>query len=82
MERPFEKGPQQMGEGHGWRETHFTRDYPQTTAYANEKMGVWHLTYGEVPGPTEFITANMLHRVIWMITQILTPEHSPKIDPH
>lgn len=57
----------------------FPRDYPQTTAYANRKMSACHMTYGGVPGLTEFITANMLDRLISMITQILTLELSPNI---
>lgn len=53
--------------GGGRRISHFTRDYTQTTGYVNRKVGVCHLTYGEVPDLTEFITANMSDRFIWMI---------------
>ena len=49
----------------------------QTTQYTN---AVCHLTYGGVPGLTEFITANMADRIISMISQILALEHSPNIN--
>lgn len=59
---------------------HFSRDYPQSTGYANVAMAVCHLTYGEVTGRRELITANMLDILIWMITQIQTLENWPNID--
>lgn len=75
---------QHMGEGHhGWvrRISHLPRDYLQTTGHDKWEDGLFcHLTYGGVPGLTEFITANMLDRLIWMITQIPVLEHSPNTD--
>lgn len=75
---------QHMGEGHhGWvrRISQLPRDYVQTTGHDKWEDGLFcPLTYGGVPGMTEFITANMLNRLIWMITQIPVLEHSPNID--
>ena len=74
---------QQMGEGHGWSERPRAISQgiiPKPQYMQMVRMGVCHLTYGGVPGLTEFITANMLDRLIWMITQIPALEHSPNID--
>lgn len=55
-----------------WRESSaILKDYLQTRGYKNRMKDSRDLTYGGLPGLTESITANIFHRLMWMITQIL-----------